>query len=332
MKGSLINLVSQNQSAFVPGRRISDNILLTQELMHNYHLDRGQPWCAFKVDIQKAYDTVDWDFLRSILSGFGFHPRMIGWIMECVATTSYSISINGILHGFFKGKRGLRQGDPLSPYLFTIVMEILTLMLKRRVSMSNNFTYHKYCSHLNIINLCFADDLFLFAHGDTDSARVIMDSLNEFKNASRLVPSLLKSTAYFCNVVNHIKLGILNILPFEEDRLPVKYLGVPLVPFHLIYRDCSELMEKIKMRVNDWKNKSLSFAGRAQLIHSVLSSMHLYWASVFILPSALMFELEQVMRGFLWCQGDMQRGKAKVAWVDVCLPKKERRRSWNSST
>nr|GFA52693.1 putative reverse transcriptase domain, reverse transcriptase zinc-binding domain protein [Tanacetum cinerariifolium] len=174
--------------------------------MHNYHLDRGQPRCAFKVDIQKAYDTVDWDFLRYILSGFGFHPRMIGWIMECVATTSYSISINGTLHGFFKGKRGLRQGDPLSPYLFTLVMEILTLMLKRRVSMSNNFTYHNYCSHLNIINLCFADDLFLFAHGDTDSARVIMDSLNEFKNASGLVPSLLKSMAYFCNVVNHIKL------------------------------------------------------------------------------------------------------------------------------
>nr|GEY05360.1 reverse transcriptase domain, reverse transcriptase zinc-binding domain protein [Tanacetum cinerariifolium] len=87
--------------------------------------------------------------------------------------------------------------------------------------------------------------------------------------------------------------------------------------------DCSELMEKIKRRVNDWKNKSLSFAGRSQLIRSVLSSMHLYWASVFILPSALMFELEQVMRGFLWCQGDTQRGKVKVAWVDVCLPKKE---------
>nr|GEU28835.1 hypothetical protein [Tanacetum cinerariifolium] len=152
MKGSLINLVSQNQSAFVLGRRISDNILLTQELMHNYHLDRGQP------------------------------------------------RINGTLHGFFKGKRGLRQGDPLSPYLFTLVMEILTLMLKRRVSMSNNFTYHKYCSHLNIINLCFADDLFLFAHGDTDSARVIMDSLNEFKNASGLVPSLLKSMAYFATL------------------------------------------------------------------------------------------------------------------------------------
>ncbi|GJT08544.1 putative RNA-directed DNA polymerase [Tanacetum coccineum] len=255
VKGSLADLVSLNQSAFVPGRRISDNILLTQELMHNYHLDRGPPRCAFKVDIQKAYDTVDWGFLKSILTG----------------------------------KRGLRQGGPMSPYLFTLVMKILTLMLNRRARTSNEFTYHRYCSNLNIINLCFADDLFFFAHGDVDSARVIMDSLDEFKNASGLTPSLPKSTAYFCNVLNYIKLGILNILPFEEGKLSEKYLGVPLIPSRIVYRDCSELMEKIKRR-----------------------------ASVFILPSSLMHELEQVIRWFLWCQGEMKKGKAKDAWEMVC--------------
>ncbi|GKC95092.1 putative RNA-directed DNA polymerase, eukaryota, reverse transcriptase zinc-binding domain protein [Tanacetum coccineum] len=107
IKESLKSLISPNQSAFVPGRSISDNILLTQELMHNYHLDRGSPRCAFKVDIQKAYDTVDWSFLKEVLIGFGFHNRLVGWIMECVTTTSFSISINGSLHGYFKGKRGL---------------------------------------------------------------------------------------------------------------------------------------------------------------------------------------------------------------------------------
>ncbi|GJV82219.1 hypothetical protein Tco_1518089 [Tanacetum coccineum] len=154
-------------------------------------------------------------------------------------------------------------------------------MLSRRVRDSNTFTYHRYCSNLNIINICFADDLFLFAHGDVDSDRVIMDYLDEFKNASGLTLSLPKSTAYFCNVLNYVKLGILNILPFKEGKLPVKYLGVPLVP-------------------------SLPC-----------------WASVFILPSSLMLELEQVMRGLLWCQGEMKKGKAKVAWEVVCLPKKE---------
>ncbi|GJU96733.1 RNA-directed DNA polymerase, eukaryota, reverse transcriptase zinc-binding domain protein [Tanacetum coccineum] len=81
IKESLTYLISPNQYAFVPERRISDNILLTQELMHNYHLDRGPPRCAFKIDIQKAYDTVDWGFLSETLMGFGFHPRMIHWII-----------------------------------------------------------------------------------------------------------------------------------------------------------------------------------------------------------------------------------------------------------
>ncbi|GJU82334.1 hypothetical protein Tco_1284699 [Tanacetum coccineum] len=322
IKESLKILVSPNQSAFVPGRRISDNILLTQELMHNYHLDRGSPRCAFKVDIQKAYDTVDWVFLKEVLHGFGFHNRMISWIMECVGSTSFSISINGVLHGYFKGKRGLRQGDPLSPYLFTLVMEVLTLIIQRRVR-DSDFVYHRYCSKLELVNLCFADDLFLFTHGDVHSATILMEALTEFKLVSGLVPSIPKSTAYFCNVLNHVKIGILSILPFEEGRLPVKYLGVPLISSRLIFRDCKELIEKVQHRIQDWKNKSLSAAGRLQLVQSVISSMHVYWASVFILPSRILLDIEQLMRGFLWCQGTMQRGRAKVAWDVICLPKKE---------
>ncbi|GJR86304.1 sodium/hydrogen exchanger 6 [Tanacetum coccineum] len=99
------DIISINQSAFVSGRRISNNILLTQELMKNYHRRHGPPRCAFKVDIQKAFDIVDWKFLETILVGFGFHPKMIPWIMVYVSGASYSICVNGNLHGYFKGKR-----------------------------------------------------------------------------------------------------------------------------------------------------------------------------------------------------------------------------------
>nr|XP_043619783.1 uncharacterized protein LOC122591588 [Erigeron canadensis] len=112
-------------------------------------------------------------------------------------------------------------------------------------------------------------------------------------------------------------------MPFDEGTLPVRYLGVPLISTKLVYKDCKILIEKMDKRIIDWRNKSLSFAGRLQLINYVLASLHVYWASVFIVPSRFIKDLEKRMRSFLWCQGPMVKGKAKVAWKDVCLPKYE---------
>ncbi|GJT49871.1 sodium/hydrogen exchanger 6 [Tanacetum coccineum] len=243
--GNLDDLVSINQSAFVLGRRISDNILLTQDLMRNYHQRRGPPRCAFKVDIQKAYDTVDWAFLKSILIGFGFHYKMVDWIMTCVSTTSYSVCVKGDLHGWFRGKRGLRQGDPLSLYLFTLVIEILTLILQQKVYNFEVFQYHHLCEKQKIINLCFADDLFLFARGHSSSVDVIMQGLEEFKNVSGLVPSIPKSTAFFCNVPSALKASILNSMPFTEGFLPVR-ASVFILPARIIH-DLEKLMRAMEM-------------------------------------------------------------------------------------
>ncbi|KAL5861832.1 hypothetical protein ACOSQ4_003128 [Xanthoceras sorbifolium] len=122
----LPDIVIPFQSAFIAGRRISDNILLSQELLKNYHRDGGHPRCALKVDIMKAYDSVRWDFLVAILQILGFPEQMIAWISECISTPHFSISINGELNGFFASGRGLRQGDPMSPYLFVLAMEVFS--------------------------------------------------------------------------------------------------------------------------------------------------------------------------------------------------------------
>ena len=91
------------------------------------------------MDITKAYDTVNWCFLESVLKQFGFHEKMVKWIMTCVTTASFTICINGERHGYFKSGRGLRQGDPISPYLFTLIMEVFSLMMARRVNQSQGF-------------------------------------------------------------------------------------------------------------------------------------------------------------------------------------------------
>ncbi|XP_022003043.1 uncharacterized protein LOC110900463 [Helianthus annuus] len=321
IKGSLESLVRINQSAFVPGRKISDNILLTQELMHNYHLNRGPPRCAFKIDIQKAYDTVNWSFLEVVLQRFGFHNKMVKWIMTCVTTASYSVSINGDIHGYFPGKRGLRQGDPMSPYLFTLIMEVLSLLLQKAAESS--FKYHAHCTKQKIINVSFADDLFIFVNGDISSVKKVKNALELFTSISGLVPSPSKSTVFLCNVPPSVRQQILSVMPFQQGVLPVRYLGVPLITTKLNFKDCKILVDRLEHKITSWMNKSLSFAGRLQLINSVLSSMHIYWASVFIIPVRIIHDLEKRIRRFLWNAGTDGRVRAKVAWKDVCLPKKE---------
>ncbi|GJV19818.1 sodium/hydrogen exchanger 6 [Tanacetum coccineum] len=225
---------------------------VTTPLMRNYHKRRGPPRCVFKVDIQTTYDTVDWSFLETILVGFGFHLKMVQWIMVCVSGASYSICVNGNLHGWFK----------------------------------DDFQYHHLCDQQRIINLCFAD-LFLFSCGNPSSVVVLMEALEEFKHVSGLVPSIPKSMTFFCNVPNAIKASILNSMPFAEGVLPVRYLGVPLISSRLLYHDCKILIEKLESRVNDWRNKFLSLAGSLQLIQSVLGDVSWGWRKLLQIRSTI---------------------------------------------
>ncbi|GKA32262.1 RNA-directed DNA polymerase, eukaryota, reverse transcriptase zinc-binding domain protein [Tanacetum coccineum] len=184
-----------------------------------------------------------------------------------------------------------------------------------------NFEYHTRCEVLKIINLCFADDLLILCNGDCDSVKVIKLALDEFSSVSGLVSNLSKSTMFCSNINEDLKNEILEIVPFVVGKLPVRYLGVPLVTRRLNVKDCRSLIDKVKGKVGDWKNKFLSYAGRMQLIASVLSAMQTYWASVFFLPKTIINEINSIQKGFLWSQGEKVSGKAKIAWKNVCKPK-----------
>ncbi|KAJ9536543.1 hypothetical protein OSB04_un000295 [Centaurea solstitialis] len=314
IKPYLDGLVSRSQSTFIPGRRIVDNILMAHELVVGYHLQVGQPRCAFKIDIRKAYDMVDWRFLFNMLSGVGFHPALVRWIKEMVTSTSYSIALNGETHGFFKGERGIRQGDPLSPYLFTLLMEGFSMIFRECIREALNFGYHPGCAELEITHLCFADDLFVFTRGDVGSVDVLKRALQVFSTKSGLHPSLEKSEVFFGNVPPETQTAILESLEFKPGVFPIRYLGVPLSPISLKVAEYGGLIAKVKARINNWKTKFLSFGGRKQLVSSVLQSLHLYWMAVFLFPSAVVYELEALCRDFLWAQGNSSKGKCKVAW------------------
>ena len=134
------------------------------------------------MDIRKAYDTVEWDFLIAVMELFGFPHIFVKWIEECVTTPSFSVGLNGKPHGFFTGARGLRQGDPLSPYLFVLVMEVLQLGFLQLIDQDELFSFHWKCDAARIFQLGFADDLLLFCRADLNSIGVFKTGLDRFAN------------------------------------------------------------------------------------------------------------------------------------------------------
>ncbi|GKB03254.1 RNA-directed DNA polymerase, eukaryota, reverse transcriptase zinc-binding domain protein [Tanacetum coccineum] len=317
-EASLFNKIDASEAEW---RAITDNILLTQELLRGYNSKNGPKRCYLKIDIQKAYDIVSWSFLEEILHNYGFPESMIKWIMVCISTPKFTVCVNGERLGYFKGGRGLRQGDPISPYLFTLLMEVLNIFIKDEITKKRNFKYHYGCKKLKINHLCFADDLLMLCHGDSISISTIKRGLEKFSKVSGLHPNMNKSTMFCGSLSEEEKEVFLNILPFKIGRLLVRYLGVPLMDKKIGVKDCKNLVDKVRQKLCDWKNKSLSYAGRNQLIASVLSSMQVYWGSVFLIPTTVIKEIETLFKGFLWCNEDLTRGKARVAWKDVCKPK-----------
>ncbi|KAK4384355.1 LINE-1 reverse transcriptase [Sesamum angolense] len=284
-----------------------------QLVLHLYNQAKLPPRCTIKVDLQKAYDSVEWDFLKEVLNIFNFPVQFIGWIEQCVSTASFSISLNGSIYGYFSGVRGLRQGDPMSPYLFVLVMEIWHSLLRYRVQDNVSFQYHWKCKEQRLLNLCFADDVLLFCKADIPSIQLIKNTLCEFAELSGLKVNPHKSQIILSRAVQQDKQQMIDSLGFQEGFLPIKYLGVPLISSGLTIANCRPLIDKLDSRIAGWNHLNLTFAGRAQLIRSVLSTLHSYWASVFILPKGIIKILEAKMRKFLW-QGSTGRGFAKVAW------------------
>ncbi|KAL0300235.1 UNVERIFIED_CONTAM: putative mitochondrial protein [Sesamum angustifolium] len=197
LRSVLDKMISPSQNAFVPGRSIGDNILLAQEIFSGYNRQGLPMRCALKVDLRKAYDTVEWDFLSAVLHLFGFPDIFIGWIEECVTTPMFSVCINGNPHGFFKGSRGLRQGDPMSPFLFVLIMEVLQLMLQQLIDQNEGFSFHWRCKEIGLFQLCFADDLLLFCKADVASVRIFRHGLDEFANFLDFMPTHKRVSSFY---------------------------------------------------------------------------------------------------------------------------------------
>ncbi|XP_075503965.1 uncharacterized protein LOC142541291 [Primulina tabacum] len=313
-------LISPNQSGFVPGRMISDNILLAQELTHSLTLPTRGGNVILKLDMAKAYDRVQWPFLFEVLRHFGFSERVVEMVSACISHCHFSVNINGSLSGFFGSTRGLRQGDPLSPMLFILGAEYLSRGLDRLYLQHPELRYRSGCDIL-ISHLAYADDVIIFANGGSRSLRRLMGLLHHYENCSGQLVNAVKSSVILpprCS--ERLRSRILRITRFAEGHLPLKYLGVPLFRGNRVCSLFEHLLQSVRRKLEGWEIRTLSPSSRITLIRSVLLSMPIYLFQVVQPPLAVMEKLELVFNAFLWGSRTLEKKWHWAKWSRACLP------------
>ncbi|XP_074267339.1 uncharacterized protein LOC141590668 [Silene latifolia] len=278
--------ISENQSGFVPGRQISDNIVVFQETIHTMKKKRGNKGLmAIKIDLEKAYDRLKWDFIRDTLLDMHFPTLMVDTVMECVTSATMQILWNGEPSEKFKPTRGVRQGDPLSSYLFVMCLEKLQQAIDVEVR-DKNWKPIPICKDGPLIsNLFFADDMVLFAEANITQAQVIKEVLDHFCQASGEKVSTAKSKIFFSsNTTGNDQEDISSLLGFDITDDLVTYLGVPTINGRVTRATFAHLEEKFNKRLAGWQTKHISLAGRATLVQSTLSTLANYYMQTAKIP------------------------------------------------
>ena len=318
------NLVSPAQSAFVPGRWIAENQLIVQEILHSFKKRKVKGgFVALKLDLQKAYDRVNWGFLKVVLRKFGFSPIFIGWIMECISSVSFSILVNGGISKIFHPSRGLRQGDPLSPYLFILGQEVLSRLIDREFLNGSISGVRMNVGGPSFTHVMYADDIMLFAKASSREVQILDNCLESYcewsgqrinRNKSGLICSKM--------VPRDKKREIKFIVAMKKVQSNAKYLGSPLFHSTSRIKDFKFLQEKLEARLLGWRCKTLSWAGRATMIKSVAMAIPVYTFSSSDVPVAICDKLDASMRRFWWNPNhNSGRFLAWKAWADLCAPK-----------
>ena len=320
------DIISEEQSAFVPGRLITDNALIAFECTHyiKQEKDPDKSFCAYKLDLSKAYDRVDWRFLEQVMQKMGFADQWVMWIMTCVTSVRYCVNLNGALSGSFAPTSGLRQGDPLSPFLFIFVAGGLAAILKQVVR-TRSFTPVRVCPRApGISHLLFADDTLLFFRATKQETLNVKAALNTYAQATGQLINPHKCSILFgehCRVAD--REAVVQVLEVQQQSFEERYLGLPTPNGRMSKDRFQNLQQKYMKRMIEWDGSQLAQSGREVLIKSIAQSIPTYVMSVFKLPASTCEDLMRMIRNFFW---GVEKGKRKMhwrAWIHLIKPKSQ---------
>ena len=252
--------------------------------------------------------------------GFGFKWRT--WIRTCISTICFSIMINGSPSGSFGSTRAFRQGDPLSPLLFLLIMEVLSQLLRRTEEAGLIWGFKAgigMVSCLSISHLLFADDTIVFCEADCDQILHLRMVLAGFEAVTGLGVNMGKSELVPVGEVSNVD-QLAELLCCKVGSLPMSYLGMSLGASFKASSIWNPILENIERKLAGWKKLYPSKGGRLTLLKSTLSSLPTYYLSLFTIPKHVAEGIEKLQRNFLW--GGLGDGFKHhlVGWNTVCRP------------
>lgn len=316
LKGLMQELVSPCQASFVPGRQGLDNAVICQEYIHSLWFTKAKKGdVIIKIDLEKAYDIMEWAFVEETLVDAGVPSKIVYAIMQLLAKGSCRLIWNGEATDSFKPSRGLRQGDSMSPYLFVLCMERLGHWMRSKVDEGKLRPVRASRSGPGLSYLLFADDLILFSEAVEDQLLCIREGLEKFCSASDQKVNFGKS-AMFCSANVDAdearRLSALVGIPLTENL--GKYLGHRMLHRGRNKDGLKELVEKVYRRLEGWKLKCLSRAGRLTLAKSVLASLPIFQMQLEKLPAWVHKNLDKAVRSCIWGGYDGKRGVHLLSW------------------
>lgn len=247
-----------------------------------------------KLDVEKAFDRLEWSFIRQTLTQLNFPGPLIQLIMSCVFTSSISVLINGSLMEFYHPTIGLCQGDPLSPYLFVVSTEMLSRSINTTVDFQLWLPIQLFKNGQSISHLFFGDDIILTSKITTKSCLTIVDTLNYFTTLSGQSINFAKSKIVFSkNCDSNDKQFVLYNFNMIEGHRFEKYMGFPIFTHRPTKTDFQFLLDTFKTRLAGWKSKHLTMGGRTTLIRSTLNTLPNYIMQYISVPKIILSHLNR---------------------------------------
>jgi hypothetical protein len=305
--------VDIDQTGFIRGRSITENFVYAMELVQCCH-KRRKPTMVVKLDFAKAFDTVCWEALDVVLQARGFNQQWRRWMRQILQSSKSAVLVNGCPGPWINCKRGLRQGDPISPYLFILLADVLQVLIKKTTVIRHPIVDGEGCPVLQ-----YADDTLLLIRGELADVQALKTVLDQFSSATGLQINYSKSTAVPIYMEPEVTEACISVLGCRQEGFPQTYLGLPLSNTKLRLNAFAPQIAKTDKYLAGWQSGLLNHMGRATLVNLVLDSQLVYAMCALAIPPGVIDQVDRRRRAFLWAGTSTASGaKSLIAWEHVC--------------